>query len=168
MSRKKIIILTTVIILILLLIFSLVCLYLGLSNYDFYEGKRPGDNIGSVWVSDEPHIVFTVDKNQHCVGSVENYEKQVFFTFREPGITFLISEIGKEGGYSNLLFGETKRMNKDSVVIEVGTGKYDDLLFNGKYETITFKRQDSVSNVEEPTTCYFCDKRSKEASNFAS
>ena len=114
-------------------IFLLICLF-GVVLYGMYiyryEGKRPSEQPGTDWISEDGSIKFYVDENLYATGSMNIKDTEIPFIFSgeirgERIHIYAIEAKGREGWYPEERYetwrGNFKRKDKFTVTVEKTT-----------------------------------------------
>lgn len=133
---------------------TVVVLFIALTLYGMYiyryEGKRPSDQPGTEWISEDGSIKFYVDENLYATGSMNIKDTEIPFIFSgeirgERIHIYAIEAKGREGLYPEERYetwrGNFKRKDKFTVTVEETT-------YFKVGQKITFYRVDDDKNKQ--------------------
>lgn len=115
---------------------------------DFYQGKRPTDYEETIWKSSDPDVWFEIGKRDDMgilpdtkgEAITEEGTVAVYVWFDHGNTVEFGFEEEDENGIAKMAFLGKCKFYYDKLVVTPYEGK--DYLYNGKYDTITFIRED--------------------------
>ena len=123
-------------IIMVLMIFSLmICLVA--CDPDPYEGKRPIDQPGSIWVCDEYQMKFTVGEFESSEFVTKNgtFHFQLLFGMYDNSVI-----VHEYDNYENQFFNGSCKFSKDRFTIEVRQNENSEVYFDEFPVTLIFKK----------------------------
>lgn len=120
-------------------------------NYDPYADKRPSDYGDSIWICELPSSWFVVDLSIEDYYDPEGeitvdgviYRCKLYFIHQTNQVCIDVLSPAKSNKKMGEIWGECTFSEK-SLIIYINHER--DTIYNGKYETISFFRQDITSN----------------------